>query len=262
MIGIFDSGVGGLTVVRALKKRRPDLSLVYLGDTARTPYGTKSPETIRRYSQEAATFLHLLGAKAIIIACNTASANAAEHLRGRFPDVPIFEVVTPAVEAAAAATRNGRVGVIGTRATISSGVYEKRLKAKNSKLEVFSNPAPLLVSLVEEGWLDDPETSSIVGRYLKPLKDEGVDTLILGCTHYPLLAPIIAERAGEGVRLIDSAEAVTEAFCATLEKDPAFAASLDVSGRAAYFVTDPTPTFASLASRCLGTDIEVSRADL
>lgn len=261
MIGIFDSGIGGLTVVRALRVRRPDLPFVYLGDTARAPYGTKGPETIRRYSEECARFLIGKGAGAIVIACNTASALATEHLRATFPDTPVFEVIAPAVEAALASTRNDRIGVIGTRATVASGVYEKRLKAARPGIRVHSNPAPLLVSLVEENWLREPETEAIVGKYLAPLAEKGVDALILGCTHYPILKSLIATRLGPGVALVDSAEAVAAAFCATIEKETPLQELLS-GGASSFFVTDPTPAFAALGSAWLGLPVAPERASL
>ena len=262
MIGLFDSGIGGLTVVRALRAARPELSYVYLGDTARTPYGPKSPETIRRYSEEAVDFLKAKGAKAIIIACNTASSLAAEHLRARHPELPIFEVVGPAVRMAARASTKKKIGLIGTRATVASGIYERRLKELDPAIEVVARPAPLLVSLVEEGWIDQPETATIVGKYLAPIRESEVDALILGCTHYPILKDAIARAMGESVKLVDSAEAVAQEFCATLERDAALAASLAKDGRASYFTTDPTPAFSELGARWLGTEIVVSHATL
>ncbi len=263
MIGIFDSGIGGLTVVRALKKKKPDVSFVYLGDTARSPYGTKSPETVRRYSEEAIAFLVEKGAKAVIVACNTASSLAADHLRGKFPDLPIFEVVSPAVQAALEATTKGKIGVIGTRATIASGVYEKRLKSNNPSIIVVSNPAPLLVSLVEEGWINTPETASIASKYLEPLRKRKVDTLILGCTHYPVIKPVLAEIMGDGVRLIDSADAVAATFCATIENDANLYGLLhDAAPSSAYYVTDPSASFASVASEWLGEPVAVLKASL
>ncbi len=262
MIGLFDSGIGGLTVVRALRAARPELSYVYLGDTARAPYGPKSPETIRRYAEEAVAFLKAQGAKAIIIACNTASSLAAEHVRARHPELPVFEVVGPAVRQAARVSTKKKIGLIGTRATVASGVYERCLKEIDPAIETVAQAAPLLVSLVEEGWIDQPETETIVGKYLAPVREAEVDALILGCTHYPILKDLIAEGMGEHVKLVDSAEAVVAEFCATLEKDRALAASLDASGRASYFTTDPTPAFSSLGSRWLGTEIVVSQARL
>jgi glutamate racemase len=246
----------------ALRAVRPELSYVYLGDTARAPYGTKSPETIRRYAEEAVQFLKAKGAKAILIACNTASSLAAESLRASHPELPIFEVVGPAVRMAARVSAKKKIGLIGTRATVGSGIYERCLKELDPLIEVVAKAAPLLVSLVEEGWIDQPETSTIIGKYLAEMREAEIDTLILGCTHYPILKDRIAAAIGEGVKLVDSAEAVVAEFCATLERDSSFAASLDTSGRATHFVTDPTPAFSTLGSRWLGTEIVVSQAHL
>ncbi|HTK59617.1 MAG TPA: glutamate racemase [Candidatus Baltobacteraceae bacterium] len=262
MIGIFDSGIGGLTVVRALRVARPDLSYVYLGDTARAPYGTKSPETIRRYAEDCVDFLLGQGAKAIIIACNTASSVAAGHLRARHPGLPIFEVVGPAVRAAHAASHARRIGLIGTRATVSSGVYEKLLKELDPDVEVFARHAQLLVPLVEEGWVDEPETSSIIVKYVTPLREAGIDILILACTHFPVLAGRIDAAMGAGVSLIDSAEAVVAEFRVTIEGDKKLASALDRSGRTSYFVTDPTPSFAKIGSAWIGEEIVVQKADI
>lgn len=262
MIGLFDSGIGGLTVVRALRRARPDLSYVYLGDTARTPYGGKSPETIRRYAEEAVDFLLAQGAKAVVIACNTASALAAAHLRTLHPDLPIFEVVGPAVRAAVRASAKGPIGLVATRATVGSGVYETRIREIAPEAEVVARAAPLLVSLVEENWIDQPETASIVGKYLAPLRDADVDALILGCTHYPILKDRIAAAMGEDVALIDSADAVVAEVCATLDRDPALAASLATGGASSYFVTDPTPAFEALGSAWIGEPILARTASL
>ena len=262
MIGIFDSGIGGLTVVRALRDARPDLSYVYLGDTARAPYGPKSPEPIRRYAEECADFLLSKGAKAIVIACNTASSLASEHLRARHPNLPIFEVVGPAVRAALAASRKKVIGLIGTRATVSSGVYEKLLKAADPSVEVVARHAQLLISLVEEGWIDEPETSSIIGKYVAPIREAGVDALILGCTHFPILKGRIDAAMDTDVVLIDSAEAVVAEFRATLEADGALESSLDRTGSASYYVTDPTPAFAKIASAWTGAPVEVHNAEI
>jgi len=262
MIGIFDSGIGGLTVVRALRAARPDLSYVYLGDTARAPYGTKSPETIRRYAEDCADFLISKGAKAIVIACNTASSLASEHLRARHPGLPIFEVVGPAVRAALKASSKKRIGLIGTRATVASGVYEKMLIAADPSVEVVARHAQLLISLVEEGWVDSPETASVIAKYVGPIREASVDALILGCTHFPILKSLIASAMGEGVALIDSAEAVVAEFRATLEADAALEASLDRSGSASYFVTDPTPAFSEIGSAWIGAPIGVQKADI
>jgi glutamate racemase len=252
MIGVFDSGVGGLTVVRALLARRPDLPLVYLGDTARAPYGPKTPETVRRYAEEAVRFLLHEGAEAIVIACNTASALAAEHLRAQFPGVPFFEVVQPAVDAALAATRTGRVGVLATRATVASGVYEARIRAARPDAQVISVAAPLLVPLVEEGWLDTPETFAIVEHYVAPLLAEGVDTVILGCTHYPMIRNVIAAKLGEEIRLVDSADRLAENFCDTIEKDLKLARAVTTGAGRRYLVTDLSPGFDTALTAWLG----------
>jgi glutamate racemase len=260
MIGIFDSGIGGLTVVRALRKRRPDLSLLYLGDTARSPYGTKSPETVARYAEAASRFLIDQGATKIIIACNTASSLATDHLRKIFPQTPFFEVISPAVKAAVESTKTKKIGVIGTRATINSGIYEKRINAANASIQVSAAAAPLLVTLVEEGWMTEPETASIVGKYLAPIKAAAVDTLILGCTHYPLLKPLIGEFMGAGVKLIDSAEEVTNVFRATIEKEENVPMAL-TGAVVRYFATDPSETFQKVASEWMGESVRVERAE-
>ena len=194
MIGIFDSGIGGLTVARAIEQVLPNRSLLYFGDTARTPYGTKSAQVITEYSLRNCEFLLKNGAELIVIGCNSASSVATERLRQEF-DVPILEVISPAVKRAAEVTKSGKIGVIGTRATVQSGVYEHMLKASLPECKVFSVPCPLLVPLVEEGWTNRQETKMIIRRYLHPFKDKQIDTLILGCTHYPLLKELIGKRA-------------------------------------------------------------------
>lgn len=249
-------------MVRALKRIRPDLSFAYLGDTARTPYGTKSRETVQRYAEEATRFLKGKGAKVIIVACNTASSLATEHLRDTFPGTPVFEVITPAVTAALGVTKNRSIGVIGTRATIGSGIYEQQLKKMDDGIEVHSVPAPLLVSLVEEGWAKTPETSAIVGKYVGPLTTKGIDTLILGCTHYPILKDVIAERMGPDMRLVDSAEAAVKDFCATIEENASLKQRLDTQGVSSFFVTDPTPNFTDIASEWLGEPVTVTHITL
>ena len=209
MIGIFDSGVGGMTVARAVEQLLPNYPLLYLGDIARTPYGTKSARTIIDYSIDNTRFLLDNGAKLIIIACNTASSVATDRLRQEF-NIPIIEVISPAVEQALMYSRKGRIGIIGTRATIRSGVYETKILLQHPEYKVFSTACPLLVPLVEEGWIDKRETKMILRRYLHSLKDQQIDTLVLGCTHYPLLTHLIQARIGKKVTLIDSSVAVAE----------------------------------------------------
>ncbi len=203
-IGVFDSGVGGLTVVSALMRHLPEESILYLGDTARLPYGDKSSRTVRRYTHRNVDFLLGRGVKAVVVACNTASALALQDLDFA---LPIWGVVKPGAAAAVAATR-GRMGVIATESTIRSDAYGRAVRRLDPTIEVSSRACPLFVPLVEEGWHDDPISEQIAERYLAPLLDAGVDTLVLGCTHYPLLKPVLRRVAGAGVRLVDSAEMV------------------------------------------------------
>ncbi len=199
MIGVFDSGIGGLTVVKALRRNLPNYDIIYFGDTARTPYGTKSPETVVQYAIEDAEILLQKGAQMLVVACNTASSVATDTLEERF-DVPIFEVISPAVNMAVSDPKRTRVGIIGTRATVNSGVYVDKIKAIRPEMKVYSEPCPLLVPLVEEGWLKKGETRKIVKKYLHPLKLKQIDVLILGCTHYPLLKEIIQVKIGTSNR--------------------------------------------------------------
>ena len=258
-IGVFDSGVGGLTVAAALARELPGEAIVYLGDTARLPYGTKSPETVARYTEANLDFLVGRGVKAVVVACNTASALA---LPGLAEPVPLWGVIEPGAARAAELSR-GRVGVIGTEATVRSGAYAAALHALRPELEVRSVACPLLVPLVEEGWLDDPITESVARRYLEPLLAAGIDTLVLGCTHYPLLAPLLARIAGPGVTLVDSAGAVASRVARELERGGALTAAPD-DARAPdhFFVTDDTERFGRLARRILGREVRLELVDL
>jgi glutamate racemase len=255
-IGVFDSGVGGLTVVAALRRRLPLESILYLGDTARLPYGSKSPATVTRYTQNNVAFLVERGVKAVVVACNTASALALPELS--LP-VPTWGVVEPGAERAAAVS-GGRVGVIATEATVRSDAYPRALRRWRPELAIASRACPLFVPLVEEGWHDDPIAEQVAVRYLGPLLAGGIDTLVLGCTHYPLLVPVLARVAGPAVRLVDSAAAVAEAVAAGLaERGLAAAAGPDgrpASGRPPYLrlcVTDAGPSFQALARGILGS---------
>ncbi|HEX2162412.1 MAG TPA: glutamate racemase [Thermoanaerobaculia bacterium] len=248
-IGVFDSGVGGLTVAAALRRRLPDESIVYLGDTARLPYGSKSPETVGQYTRKNVDFLLAEGVKAVVVACNTASALALPLLS---PPVPTWGVIGPGARRAAAVTR-GRVGVIATESTIRSDAYARALRELVPGLVVESRACPLFVPLVEEGWHDDPVTEEVARRYLAPLLSAGIDTLVLGCTHYPLLRAVLARVAGDGVALVDSAETVAEEVAAGLA-----AAELSAPAGAAaahrLFLTDTSEGFARLARRILADD--------
>lgn len=253
MIGIFDSGIGGLTVVKELLRAAPDASFVYLGDTARYPYGNKSRETLERYALEDAAFLLSRGATSLVVACNTASALAIDALKAAHPNVPIHDVIAPAVEDACAVAKK-RIGVIGTRATIGSGVYQKKLHAASPQLDIVAQSCPLFVPLVEEGWLEDPETKRIVKHYLYPLRSQNVDTLILGCTHYPLLAPIIKRFMGNRTAIVDSASSVVRRVLAD--------ADIERTGSQTYHLTDVSPNSAEVAATWLGRKIQFEKATL
>ncbi len=204
-IGVFDSGVGGLTVVRELWRRMPDESVVYFGDTARVPYGPKSPDTVRRFAREAAAFLLSREVKLVVVACNTATAHALDILLEEL-EVPVIGVIEPGARAAVAATRSGRIGVIGTVGTIASGAYDREVRRLLPSASIFAQPCPLFVPLIEEGWLDHPATRLIAEEYLRPLCDVEVDVLVLGCTHYPLLRPVLQQIVAPSTVLVDSAE--------------------------------------------------------
>lgn len=217
-IGIFDSGLGGLTVVKEVMNQLQDESIIYFGDTARVPYGSKSKETVTKFSAQIIRFLNKQDVKAIIIACNTVNTNSIEALRKAFPDTPIVGVVEPGVHMALQTTKNHKVGVIGTEATINSGKYPSLLKEQNPHLEVYSQPCPLFVPLVEEGWAEHSVTKQVIEAYLTPLVAKGIDSLILGCTHYPMLTSAIQEVVGESVTLINPAQEAAERMRTLLDK--------------------------------------------
>jgi glutamate racemase len=244
-IGVFDSGVGGLTVVSALRRRLPRESILYLGDTARLPYGSKSPDTVTRYTRRNIEFLTGRGVKAVVVACNTASALALPNLD--MHELPTWGVIEPGAIKAAQVSR-GRVGVIATEATVRSDAYPRALRAVRPDLEIVSQACPLFVPLVEEGWHDDPITEEVARRYLRPLLEAGIDTLVLGCTHYPLLVPVLQRVAGPDVILVDSAEAVAQMVAAGLADR-----HLEATETAAHHfcVTDSGETFQRIARRIL-----------
>ncbi len=249
-IGIFDSGVGGLTVLKEVVKVLPQEDTIYLGDTARVPYGTKSPETVTRYALQVTSFLVKRDIKLLVVACNTASAVSLAALTGHF-SIPIIGVIEPGARRAASVTRSGKIGVIGTAATIQSSAYAKAIKRINREIEVVTRACPLFVPLAEEGWVDNEVARLTARTYLHGLKEEGVDTLVLGCTHYPLLKGIIAETMGEGVQLVDSAEETARSVAETLRgKDLLRPAS--ERGNHHYFVTDVPAGFIRVGNRFLG----------
>jgi glutamate racemase len=261
-IGVFDSGIGGLTVLAALRHLMPNDSFVYLGDTARVPYGTKSAETVVRYSRECADFLTEKGVRAIVVACNTASACALPDLASRY-DVPILGVVDPGADAAIASTRGDVVGVIGTAGTIGSNAYGNALKARRPSIRVVSRACPLLVPLIEEGWITDDVAKMVVSKYLGDMKSEGIDTLILGCTHYPLLSKVIADELGSGVRLVDSADTTALALRDLLAGSDSLSEADQGTGSCRIYVTDMPARFEVIGRRFLGDEPPpVTRVDL
>lgn len=253
-IGVFDSGFGGLTVLREVIKVLPDESTIYLGDTARVPYGTKSPETVTKYALECARFLLKREIKVLIVACNTVSAVGITVLKKTLP-LPVIGVLEPGAKGAVGATRNGRVGVIGTEATIKSLAYPKAIKVLNKRLEVISQACPLFVPLVEEGWIDNEIALLVAERYLSTLRRDDIDTLVLGCTHYPLLKGVIGEVMGEGVRLIDSAEETAQETRRVLEEMGLFKTRVGPVFRQ-YYVTDIPQRFEEIGGRFLGERLE------
>ncbi len=252
-IGVFDSGIGGLTVVGALRALLPNESIFYLGDTARVPYGGKSAATVQRYSLEIAKMLLGENAKTVVVACNTASALALPRLEETLP-VPVTGVILPGARAALQKTRSGHIGVIGTRATIGSGAYERALRALNPDVHVTARACPLLVPLIEEGWLESPVTDQIIGQYLAPLMEDGIDTLVLGCTHYPLLRNAIARVAGEKIALVDSAQNCALAVRDLLIRENLCASQTD-GASLQVALTDPPDAFLRVAREALQLEV-------
>src|ERR1041385_1506525 len=252
-IGVFDSGIGGLTVVRALRELLPNESIFYVGDTARVPYGGKSAATVQRYSLEISALLLEEKCKTIVVACNTASALALPTLEATSP-VTVTGVIRPGAAAAVATTRNRHIGVIGTRATIKSGAYERAIRALDDKVQVSPRACPLFVPLIEEGWLESEITDRVVRQYLQPLVEDGIDTLVLGCTHYPLLRNAIGRFLGNSVRLVDSAENCARAVSHLLEKEN-LQADPGIEGELAVALTDPPDVFLEVAREALHLEI-------
>jgi len=252
-IGVFDSGIGGLTVLKEVFRKLPDESTVYLGDTARVPYGIRSAETVTRYSFENTGFLVSMGIKVLVVACNTVSAVSLEEIKGKL-SMPVIGVIEPGARAAVRATRNKNVGVIGTEATVNSGAYARIIRAIDASIRVFSLPCPLFVPLAEEGLTDDAIATMVAERYLKNLKEKGIDTLVLGCTHYPLLKDVIGKVMGEGITLIDSATETVSEIKETLVRN-------DIKGSPSrqplrkFYVTDAPEKFLKVGERFLGEKI-------
>jgi glutamate racemase len=255
-IGVFDSGLGGLTVVKELMKAMPSEQITFLGDTARFPYGTKAKETIIRFSRENISFLLKKNIKIVVVACNTASALALKAVKKEF-DIDIIGVIDSGARAAISATENNRIGIIATRATIGSGIYERTIKEYNKGIKVFSKSASLLVPLVEEGWLDRKETVEILKYYLADFKKLKIDTLLLGCTHYPLLKPAIKKLMPE-VNIIDSAREIASVVSNLLIMKN-WLAGRNNRKKSAFFVTDTPDTFNKVGGMFLKKDMLIAK---
>lgn len=257
-IGVFDSGVGGLTVVREIMKQLPNERIVYFGDTARVPYGSKSKETVITYSKQIVKFLQTKEVKAIVIACNTACALAFDYVKEQI-DIPVIGVVKPGAKAAAATTQNGKIGIIATEATIQSGIYEEFLSQTNPEVEVYGKACPLFVPLVEEGLLEDSVTVEIANRYLKTLKEKDIDTLVLGCTHYPLIRNTVQKVAGDKITLVNPAFETAKSLKCMLEKYNIVNESIEPTTDHKFFVSDGAEKFKVFANTILPCEVEETK---
>jgi len=255
VIGVFDSGVGGLTVLKAIRDLLPEEELVYFGDTARVPYGTKSPKTIVKYSLENARLLSSFNLKMLVVACNTSSAHALEVLKKEFP-IPVVGVVEPGAKLAVSSSKKKQVGVIGTEATVKSNAYKRAILSLDSSCEVYQKACPLLVPLIEEGWLDDPITAQVLKRYLSHFEELGIDTLVLGCTHYPLVKGLIGKLYPQ-FKLIDSAQAVA----LTVKEVLGSRSSKKGRGSVKVLVSDKTDRFERIAKMIMGSEISVEEVN-
>jgi len=256
-IGVFDSGVGGLTVLKAIRKVLPQENLIYFGDTARVPYGGRSPKTIIKYSIENAKLLNRFGIKMLIVACNTSSSYALDILKREFP-FPVLGVVVPGAKSAVGASKNKKIGVIGTEATIKSGAYKKAILSLDPFATVFEKACPLFVPLIEEGWLEGEITKLVVEKYLSGLVERGIDTLVLGCTHYPLIKGVIKSFCGDGIEIVDSAEAVAKEVEGIL-----LGANLNGGqGITKILVSDKTDRFERLAKMIMGETATIEEVSI
>ena len=260
-IGVFDSGIGGLTVVKRIAANLPEENIVYFGDTARVPYGSKSNATVIEYSLEDAKFLMQKNVKAIVVACNTASSVAMDELRKNF-DVPIIGMIEPGAKTAIKTTKNNRIGVIGTRATISNKAYSTKIKELNPEIKVFETACPLFVPLAEEGWIEHKATFEIAEEYLKELREKSIDTLVLGCTHYPILSKVIQKVIGNDVTLVDSGVVAAEMIRNELDRTDLHTNSYSLGNQELY-VSDIPTKFREVAELFLGKPVkEVNKVEV
>ena len=267
MIGIFDSGIGGLTITKEVLRQLPQYQLLYLGDTARTPYGNRSQELIYQFTEQAVDYLFKQGCQLVIVACNTSSAEALrkiqqEWLPKHYPQGRVLGVIRPVVEEAVKVSRYGRIGVVGTRGTVGSKAYERELKSLSPKIQVFQQACPLLVPLIEEGWLKRPETMKILRYYLRLLKKQRIDSLILGCTHYPILSKSFAKVGGKNIKILDTPKIVAEKLSDYLQRHPEIEAKITKGSNHRFLVTDITGKFQANAQNWLGQKIKLEKINL
>ncbi len=261
MIGIFDSGVGGLTVVKEIFKYLPQYQIIYFGDTARLPYGTKGSVFVQKYSAKITEWLLKKKAKIIIIACHTSSAWASELLKKQFKGIPIFEMITPAVKDAFKITKNKKIGIIGTPGTIKSGTYKTKLLISEPSLKIYSKSCPLFVPLIEEGWVRGKITEEIARRYLKSVKKSGIDTLILACTHYPLLEKIIKKTIGKNIKIINPAESLARELSEFLKNNPKLESRIKKGKIHRFFFIDEPYNLKKISHLCFKKNIEIKVRD-
>jgi glutamate racemase len=268
MIGIFDSGLGGLIAFKEIKKVLPDYSYTYLGDTLRSPYGGRSQEAVYEFTEKAVDFLFKKGCQLVIVACNTASSEALKKIQTEYlpklndPTKNILGVVRPLAEEAVEISKTKRVGVVGTKATISSNVYEKELQNLNKSAKVFQKACPLLVPLIEENYVHRPETKKILKNYLRSLKDSNIDTLILGCTHYPILLREFKRIMGQKVQVIDSSVIIAKKLKDYLDRHPEIEKVLKKKEKVNYLVTDLTQNFQEMSQRILNQEVKFEKVDI
>jgi len=267
MIGIFDSGIGGLTILKAVRRALPEYQLLYLGDTARTPYGNRSQDLVYEFTQQAVEYLFKNGCELVIVACNTASSEALrkiqrEWLPANYPDKRVLGVIRPVVEEAAQQSKSGRVGVVGTKGTVASGAYERELQALNPDIKVFQQACPMLVPAVEEGMINRPETMKLIRNYVRPLKQQSIDTLILGCTHYPFLYKQFVEAAGKNIKVLDAPEIVATKLKDYLARHPEIESKIKKGTGHKFLATDVTDALQANATKWLGQEVKFKKIEL
>ncbi|PIR72631.1 MAG: glutamate racemase [Candidatus Nealsonbacteria bacterium CG10_big_fil_rev_8_21_14_0_10_36_24] len=256
MIGVFDSGVGGLTVIKEIFKELPGYQIIYFGDTARLPYGTKGADFVKKYSLKISQWLLQRGAKVIVIACHTSSAWASESLKKQFAGIPIFEMINPGVKEAVKITKNKKIGIIGTPGTIKSGAWEKKLLELEPNLKIYSKSCPLFVPLVEEGWINKEITREIIEEYLEEFKNRGVDTLVLACTHYPILEKIIKKEIGPKIKIVNPARSLVKELKLFLKNNPKIVSQVKKGRNHQFFFSDQPYNLEKISHFCLNKKIK------